>query len=235
MKKPLALFIAALMTASLISCDKKEDKKPAPHEHTWGNWTVITEPTFTEKGSKTRTCSGCGEIETAEIAVMTLDDVFKTYPDLIITDEMTALGFFETTDELKAKDVFMLIQCQVGADEVSDDNTSKTYKQETLDAFTVKYFGRRFDFSTAEMDDGAIRIEYLEGENAVRITFVLGVGGMSFNNSYVSYEQLDETHFVINYKTGYDGYPSYDYSAKDAKMEIELIDGNYVIVSNKKV
>ena len=37
------------------------------HEHTFGEWIVTTQPTCTEPGEKTRTCSACGEVETRVI------------------------------------------------------------------------------------------------------------------------------------------------------------------------
>ena len=39
------------------------------HEHTFGEWTVITAPTCTEAGTEERTCS-CGEKETRQIAAL---------------------------------------------------------------------------------------------------------------------------------------------------------------------
>ncbi|MBQ2920177.1 MAG: exo-alpha-sialidase, partial [Oscillospiraceae bacterium] len=41
----------------------------APHEHSWSDWTVTTEPTCTEAGVETRTCE-CGETETREVAAL---------------------------------------------------------------------------------------------------------------------------------------------------------------------
>ena len=41
----------------------------APHEHSWSDWTVTTEPTCTEAGVETRTCE-CGETETRTIAAL---------------------------------------------------------------------------------------------------------------------------------------------------------------------
>ncbi|MGM9600946.1 MAG: leucine-rich repeat protein [Faecousia sp.] len=38
--------------------------------HSWGEWTVITQPTCTEKGIKSRTCSACGDVESQEIAAL---------------------------------------------------------------------------------------------------------------------------------------------------------------------
>ena len=41
-----------------------------PHEHTFGEWTQTKAPTCTEKGEETRSCSGCDEVETREIAAL---------------------------------------------------------------------------------------------------------------------------------------------------------------------
>ena len=41
----------------------------APHEHSFGEWVVTTEPTCTEVGIETRTCE-CGETETREVAAL---------------------------------------------------------------------------------------------------------------------------------------------------------------------
>ena len=40
-----------------------------PHEHAFGEWTVVTAPTCTEAGTEERTCS-CGEKETRQIAAL---------------------------------------------------------------------------------------------------------------------------------------------------------------------
>ena len=37
------------------------------HSHTWGDWTITKEPTCAETGTQTRTCAGCGQVETAAI------------------------------------------------------------------------------------------------------------------------------------------------------------------------
>ena len=45
-----------------------------PHEHSWSDWTVTTEPTCTEKGVETHSCD-CGEQENREIAALGHDHV----------------------------------------------------------------------------------------------------------------------------------------------------------------
>ena len=51
------------------------------HEHTFGEWIVTTQPTCTEPGEKTRTCTGCGEVET-----MVIDATGHHYKDGKCTD-----------------------------------------------------------------------------------------------------------------------------------------------------
>nr|MCR5005757.1 Ig-like domain-containing protein [Clostridiales bacterium] len=43
------------------------EKVDGTHTHTWGEWTVTTPASCTEKGVETRTCSGCGETQTRDI------------------------------------------------------------------------------------------------------------------------------------------------------------------------
>ena len=48
-------------------------QEPEAHEHTYGPWKVEEKPTCTTEGTKTRTCSTCGEVETETIPVSTAD------------------------------------------------------------------------------------------------------------------------------------------------------------------
>lgn len=41
---------------------------PTPHIHSFGDWTVTKEATCVDAGMETRTCTGCGETESQEIA-----------------------------------------------------------------------------------------------------------------------------------------------------------------------
>ena len=44
-----------------------------PCTHIWSTWTTTRASTYTEKGTKTRTCSECGEVESAEIPMLQND------------------------------------------------------------------------------------------------------------------------------------------------------------------
>lgn len=58
--------------------------KPFCKEHAWGEWTVTTEPTCTEKGEETRTCTVCKVTETREV-----DALNHKWDDGVITTEPT--------------------------------------------------------------------------------------------------------------------------------------------------
>ena len=69
MKKALKWMLLAIMVVSLtfvVSCNHESEPEPE-HVHTWGAPVVTKEPTCTEKGSQTLTCTVCGETETESI------------------------------------------------------------------------------------------------------------------------------------------------------------------------
>ena len=67
------------------SCGEAEHK-----EHVWSDWTVTKEPTTTEMGSKTRTCSECGATETMDIArVAEPEHKEHTWDDGVVTTPAT--------------------------------------------------------------------------------------------------------------------------------------------------
>ena len=86
----ICVLIAALSCFALASC-------VTPCEHTFGDPTVDTAPTCTEKGSQTLTCTLCGETTTEEIpalghdghatcgvcgeAIVTVEQLFPTMPE----------------------------------------------------------------------------------------------------------------------------------------------------------
>ena len=50
------------------SCGKSyTDNETAALGHSWGNWTVVTQPTTQQEGKQTRTCSRCGATESQSI------------------------------------------------------------------------------------------------------------------------------------------------------------------------
>ena len=67
--------------APRIRVRDRNDVVCTAHEHTFGEWIVTTQPTCSEPGEKTRTCTGCGEVET-----MVIDATGHHYKDGKCTD-----------------------------------------------------------------------------------------------------------------------------------------------------
>ena len=195
--------------------------------HTWGEWKQTTTPSYTAKGEETRTCGKCSATETRDVAQLTLDNIFKDYPNVILGSEMGTLGFFNSASELQASKIVYRADGLVTPVSTTESPLSYTYSVSSLNAFTNKYLGRTFDYSTAVKDNGSEKIEYNADAQTVTITFVGGMGGMTYTNTYIGYEQIDDTHFVITYET------NFEYRPKTAKMEIEKVGNNYIVTSNK--
>ena len=55
-------------TLHKCSCGKSyTDSETAALGHSWGNWTVVTQPTTQQEGKQTRTCSRCGATDSQSI------------------------------------------------------------------------------------------------------------------------------------------------------------------------
>ena len=62
--------------------EKREDFLPAKG-HTWGEWKVDQEPTFTELGKKERSCTVCGQTETEDIQKLNKEDFINEIIKLV--------------------------------------------------------------------------------------------------------------------------------------------------------
>ena len=70
MKRNRLLFviaIVAILAVLFVACDDKAQGTEPTHTHTYGAWSLTTEPTETTDGSATRVCA-CGESETTTVA-----------------------------------------------------------------------------------------------------------------------------------------------------------------------
>lgn len=121
MKRTIAkIIIAALLCAFLAlgitGCiipdiggsgnDDENGGGTTEHVHSFGEWTVTLSPTYTEEGTRTRTCTSCGETETASVAKLALDEYVAA---LVGTGESESV---DLTLELAADagaDIFALI------------------------------------------------------------------------------------------------------------------------------
>ncbi|MGN1042404.1 MAG: leucine-rich repeat domain-containing protein, partial [Christensenellales bacterium] len=71
------ILVVAFSFAILNACDKtdKEDSSSDEHNHTYGEWSVITAATCTTDGSKKRACTICQKEETENISALGHDEI----------------------------------------------------------------------------------------------------------------------------------------------------------------
>ena len=92
MKKYLSFFVLLLILALVFaSCDI------TIHEHSYGEWTVVKEPTKTDRGLKERTC-WCGEKETQEIPMKGSEGLKFTLNNDGLSYSVTGIGTCTDTD-----------------------------------------------------------------------------------------------------------------------------------------
>ncbi|MBR2099895.1 MAG: hypothetical protein IJ927_01015, partial [Eubacterium sp.] len=84
--------------------------------HSWSDWSTVSEPSCTQKGSKTRTCSRCGEIENADI-----DALGHNYTASVTNPTCTEQGYTTYT-------------CQRCADTYNADYVAANGHTEVIDA-----------------------------------------------------------------------------------------------------
>ena len=120
-------------------CDaviKAQEVVPATGKHSFGDWKITNAATCTATGTKTRTCSGCGKVETATIA-----KVAHKYVDTVVKPTYTAQGY-------------TLHKCSVCGTSYKDTYTAKL----TLAKVTgVRLGGRAAD---------ALRVNWTKNANA---------------------------------------------------------------------
>ena len=115
---------------------KAQKVVPATGKHSFGNWKITKAATCTATGTKTRTCSGCGKVETATIA-----KVAHKYVNTVVKPTYTAQGY-------------TLHKCSVCGASYKDTYTAKL----TLAKVTgVKLGGRAAD---------ALRVNWIKNANA---------------------------------------------------------------------
>ena len=142
--------------------EKREDFLPAKG-HTWGEWKVVQEPTFTELGKKERSCTVCGVTESENIQKLSKDDFI---------DEILKL----VNEQRKANNIAELSYCDdiqecadIRADEIITlfDHT----RPDGTDCFTVfdekgiKYTTVGENIAQGYIDPASVMEGWMDSEN----------------------------------------------------------------------
>ena len=135
-------------------CDaviKAQEVVPATGKHSFGNWKITKAATCTAEGTQTRTCSGCGKVETQTIA-----KTAHKYVNTVVKPTYTAQGY-------------TLHKCSVCGTNYKDTYTAKL----TLAKVTgVKLGGRAADALRVnwnkDVNASGYIVEMYQGNNWVR-------------------------------------------------------------------
>ena len=95
-------------TCSICSAEKTEVTAPALG-HSWGDWTVDPAPTCTAKGSQSRTCSVCSEVETEEIPALGHKDENEDGKCDECGEDMPAAGAYSVAESAEAGDQIVIV------------------------------------------------------------------------------------------------------------------------------
>ena len=194
--------------------------------HNWGTWYEETPSTLTTNGFECRMCSICRQTETQLLPLNTIEQEIKRYTNLI-----SGLPEYDSVDQLSAGFLFDWLFSRV--DTVADDWNEETceitriYSIDALDAFTTYYLGTTFDY--LYFINANDHMEY-DAENHCLIWHTYGAGG-GYEMAFVSYEQIDETHYVLHYSaTDMDE----ETPAYYGTLTLCLEDQRFIIESHKK-
>jgi hypothetical protein len=192
--------------------------------HDWQEWEQTLRPTMTTTGEAKRICNVCKKEETKPLDKNTLQQEIQYFGSLI-----DGLPEFTDVNKLSPGFVFDWVRLQVGSvsSEWNEETfvLTHTYSLDAFNAFTACYLGRTFDFVyMTEYNDDMV----YDKENNYLIWYTYGSGGGSYREM-VSYEKVDDTHYVIRYaSTPVDQEtPSYY-----GLITLRLEDGKFIIESH---
>ena len=148
---------------------KAQETVPATGKHSFGNWKITKAATCTATGTKTRTCSACGKVETATIA-----KTAHQYVDTVVNPTYTAQGY-------------TLHKCSVCGTSYKDTYTAKL----TLAQVTgVKLAGRAADALrvnwTKNADASGYIVEMYQGNKWVRVAKITNNSTTTFRKAGLS-------------------------------------------------
>ena len=201
------------------------EKIAATGQHVWGDWKQTVNPTYTAKGQMTRTCGNCSAVDTKEVSQLSLDSVFMSYPQLV-----ESLGRFNSVSDLRPYVIFEWTTRSVASISSNidweNDRYAHTYSLSALNAHALKYLGVALNGeSLVGTHDYGAEITYDATNGQITITYHGAYGDGNPPPTYKHYTVKDDTHFTIHYTTGND---------EPATIEVELRNGNYIIVAHKK-
>lgn len=193
-------------------------------DHNWSEWIVSKQPTMQAIGEAQRSCSVCGETETKELPVLTVEEELTTYVELII-----GLPTFESANDLYAGALFQWIATRVPtlSSEWNEETyqITRVYSMDSINAFTAYYLNKTFDFASLAAQNE--NLTYDETNNQL-IWVTYGAGGGLYA-TMDSIEKLEADTYAVHYSALFydEETPSYH-----GTLYVKMFNGRFIIVSH---
>ncbi len=217
-------------TCSLCALTYTEEVKAG--EHNFGDWIVTTDPTYTDEGEETRTCSLCGETETRPV-----DKLEKPAPAmevsvsgnvLTITNATNiqyiryAKGEYDTVEEINASGNYVNLPASKIYANIADDVF--TYEMPGGGTYTLwlKLVDRTYKIVTVEVEssDPFVTVDGVD----VTVTNLAGVKDFFIaKGDYNSYSELKKDYIVRVTSSKIGDKNSYTYRVNDSGSITVLI------------
>ena len=169
--------------------EKREDFLPAKG-HTWSEWKIISEPTFTELGKKERSCTVCGQSETEDIQKLSEDDFINEILKLV-NEQRKANNIAELSYRNNIQEC-----ADIRADEIITlfDHT----RPDGTDCFTVfdekgiKYTTVGENIAQGYIDPASVMEEWMDSENHKK-----NILSPDFTGMAVGIAEKDGTYYLV--------------------------------------
>ena len=159
-------------TVYTCGCGDSYTETIAASGHSWGEWTVYKTATTATNGEQRKTCGKCSEYQTGTLTKLPAEDSL-----LALANEMLKLfdcttGTFASVDEIS--DYALKTAAFVGLhwedkSNMNWDTMVCRYSISDLNDFSLRYFGRTYDWKTST---GVWNESYDEATDMVEVTFM---------------------------------------------------------------
>lgn len=157
-----------------------------------------------------------------------LVDIFAAYPE--------NFAFFPTFEDINSVNKYELLEWarfKVEDKEFTADEDNMiytyTYRLGDINSVLKSYLGTELAASDVVGKHGgdSIEVTYDEANDRISVIFYGGFGYGGPSPIYNGYEQIDETHFVISFS-------EVDVDWK-GQLDVELVDGNYIVTAKRYI
>ena len=190
----LPIVTLGVMGFALVSCGSETDtnndsqtNNGSDHTHTYGDWTTTKEATESEKGSREKTCTVCGDKVTEEIAKLD-HDYEITYTWAADDSTCTARAVCKRDSSHVLEETVNSTTEAITEPTFLKDGTGKTVANFTNCAFTKQSRNGTFEIPMKNFERVENKVYFgTYPQTKVEATPENGLSSISFDNTWTSY------------------------------------------------